>query len=137
MAFIIDGKEALYNGEDYKFIKKHRASGNPNASVWICSFKEEFDLAENGLKSQYTERKNLLQAYNLNKGLSVLGKNDVNPKLKIAKFVNTSPNLWHGYPADHVMNNQDRPTLDVLSKMCSNGLISPKQMRKISKGQKI
>ena len=63
MAFIIDGQEALYNGEDYKFIKKHRASGNPNASVWICSFKEEFDLAENGLKSQYTERKNETAEY--------------------------------------------------------------------------
>lgn len=137
MSFTIDGIEILYNGEEYKFVKKHRLIGNPNASVWSCSFVEEFDLVEDGLKKRYTEEKNTPQAYNLKKTLCVIGSNDINPKLKIAKFVNSSPKLWHGYPADHVKNNQDRPTLDVLNRMHSNGLISAKQMRKISRGQKI
>ena len=57
MSFIIDGKEPLYNGEEYCFIKKHRTLGNPNASVWTCTLREEFDLADNGLKNDYTERK--------------------------------------------------------------------------------
>ena len=137
MSFIIDGKEPLYNGEEYCFIKKHRTLGNPNASVWTCTLREEFDLADNGLKNDYTESKKVLQAYNLKKGLPALGKNNVNPELRIAKFVNTTPAVWHGYPADHVQKNQDRPTLDVLKKMLSNDLISAKEMKKISKGQKI
>ena len=137
MAFIVDGKEVLFNGEDYIFIKKHRASGNANASVWICSLREEFNLVEDGLKNQYTERQKCFQAYNLKKGLPVLGTNNVNSELKIAKFVNSTPTIWHGYPADHIQKNQDRPTLDVLSKMHLNDLISAKEMKRISKGQKV
>ena len=137
MSFIIDGKEPLYNGEDYVFIKKHRTFGNPNASVWTCTLKEEFDLAEDGLKSQYIENKKDLQAYNLKKGLLILGRNNINPELRIAKFINSTPTVWHGYPADYVQKNQDRPTLDVLNKMYSNGLISAKEMKRISKGQKV
>ena len=69
--------------------------------------------------------------------IHILGRNNVNPELIIAKFVNSTPTIWHGYPADYVQKNQDRPTLDVLNKMYSNGLISAKEMKRISKGQKI
>lgn len=137
MAFIVDGIELLHNGEKYTFIKKHRVSGNPNASVWTCSCQEEFNLVDEGLKKGYTETRVITQAYNLQKGLHIIGRNNVNTNLKIAKFVNSSPKLWHGYPADHIKNNQDRPTLDILKKMCTDDLISVKQMRKISRGQKI
>lgn len=137
MAFRIDGVEILYNGEKYKFVKKHRMLTNPNASVWTCSFIDEFDLVNNSLQCQYIEIKNAPQAFNLKKGLPILGKNIINSELKLAKFVNSTQQLWHGYPADHVKNNQDRPTLDVLTKMHINGLLTTKQMRKISKGQKV
>ena len=70
-------------------------------------------------------------------GLPILGVNNVNPELKIAKFVHSTPTIWHGYPADYIQKNQDRPTLDVLMKMHSNGLITAKEMKRISKGQKV
>ena len=137
MSFKTDGLEILYNGEQYKFVKKHRIFNNSDASIWTCSFLDEFDLVNKSLQCQYIENKKVPQTFNLKKGLPVLGKNNINSELKLAKFINSTQKLWHGYPADHVKNNQDRPTLDILTKMHTNGLITTKQMRKISKGQKV
>ena len=95
-----------------------------------CSLNYLSDLNDAMNDINYSDSKN-------ENNIDVNQKQNINSELKLAKFINSTQKLWHGYPADHVKNNQDRPTLDILTKMHTNGLITTKQMRKISKGQKV
>jgi len=56
--------------------------------------------------------------------------------LFIAKFVDGAhSNIWHGYPADYVANNQDKPDRRVLQEWGTVGYISFGKVRKVLKGQ--
>ena len=145
MSFTINSQEPIHDNKhiiigNYYFSPKHRGQSTRAAriSTWKCSIKEEYDLMNDSInKMFYVQDNNLFHSYNLIKGLPILGENDIHPKLRIAKFVESVPNLWHGYPADHISNNQDRPETTILAEMNKIGLITPSLMRKISKGQKI
>ncbi len=57
--------------------------------------------------------------------------------LFVAKFLDGNRNnKWHGYPADHVLNQQDIPPEDVLAMWLAAQLLRPAIIRKLSKGQK-
>jgi hypothetical protein len=140
MAFIIDGTEMLSNGEYYKFLRKHRiGTAYKKASQWIIQLKEEYRLCDEALYNDQYKQDNYI-AYNLKKDGSkfvCLGKSKRGLNLYIGKFVNTVPNLWHGYPADYISNNQDKPKMKVLEALKNKGIITPQDMRRISKGQKL
>lgn len=58
-------------------------------------------------------------------------------KLFVAKFIDSNENnKWHGYPADHVLNQQDIPPENVLRIWLENQYLRPAIIRKLSKGQK-
>lgn len=136
MCYSIGKVVTLNNHDKYKFTNKHRVGGNPHASIWTISFSDELSLMNNCIANNYFQN-NYLTAYNVMPGLRVLGRNSINNDLKISKFVNSTPGLWHGYPADHVKNNQDRPQLEVLKKMADNNAITIRQMNKIGRGKRI
>ena len=138
MSFVINGEETLANKEKYKFICKHRVPSNPSASIWSISFLEEFQLADDSIIKNYIEiQKASRQSFNIFNNLQTIGYNKIHNNLKLAKFVNSTPNLWHGYPADHVKNNQDRPTTETLMKMVNNNKITLRQMSIICRGKKL
>jgi hypothetical protein len=57
--------------------------------------------------------------------------------LIIAKFVDgTHTANWHGYPADHMQNHQDRPPAKVTRKWLDNGVLAPAKIGKITRGQR-
>ena len=57
--------------------------------------------------------------------------------LFVAKFIDSNQNSrWHGYPADHVSNQQDIPSPTVLKNWLDSELLRPSIIRKLSKGQK-
>jgi len=57
--------------------------------------------------------------------------------LFIAKFGDSNENSkWHGYPADHVLNQQDIPPEDVLAMWLQTQHLRPAAIRKLSRGQK-
>lgn len=141
MAFCYNETELLSNGESYYFSPKHRGSGNPKASKWLkdISYQIEHKLADLAIK-EYFEQKKPSVAFNFyrkNNAICPLGYNNLHKALIIAKFVNSSTELWHGYPGDYISNNQDKPTEITLKNFVSHGILSKKEMRCISKGQRL
>ena len=140
MAFNIGSIEKLHNQDDYYFHPKHRKTGNANACVWCIDYKTEYDLADMGIKNNYLETRNILTAFNVLKAqnaLQIVGNDDQKNPCYIAKFVNSNPNQWHGYPGNHVSNNYDKPSPETLEKFVSANLISKKDARRISKWQRL
>ena len=120
----------------YLFNPKHRNSSNPNASTWDITFEEEFFLADEGI----TFFKNDKTAFNVKKEynrLEVLGFSPRKLKLFLAKFVMSFPDNWHGYPANHVSNNQDKPDQATLKQMVKTNKLSKKEVRCIGRGQRL
>lgn len=141
MAFCSNGIEFLSNGESYFFSPKHRGIGNPNASVWLknISFQIEHQIAYIAINNNmYVEQQKQPVAYNLykaNNKICAIGYNVKRKDLIIAKFVNSSPNTWHGYPGDYIGKMQDKPNQTTLKQLVLNGVISKKEMSRISRGQ--
>ncbi len=58
-------------------------------------------------------------------------------RLFIAKFVDSNKNnKWHGYPANHVKNNQDIPPEEILLKWVNAQYIRMALVRKLIGGKK-
>lgn len=140
MAFNINSIQKLHNQEDYLFHHKHRIIGNANASVWCIDYQVEYNLADTSITNNYLETRNTLTAFNVLKvqnTLQIIGHNARNNPCYIAKFVKSNPNQWHGYPGDYIANNQDKPSQVTLTKFLQANIISKKEMRHISRGQKL
>ena len=53
----------------------------------------------------------------------------------LAKFVTGNGTEWHGYPADHQKNNQDRPPVELQQTWMDDDVLPKAKIRKIAKGQ--
>jgi len=142
MSFVINGVEALSNGDNYTFISKHHLPSK-YGSIWIISLQDEFNAADNSIKKGYIETlnngNNTTISYNFvikNGNISIVGSNRYSKKLKLCKFVNSSAYLWHGYPADYCKNQQDKPNQNTLLKMYNDNLIDKRMVSKISGGKR-
>src|SRR5687767_3436475 len=85
-----------------------------NKSRWTISIDDEVECF---ILSQVSNWVETAKAWGLRpnrNSLDELGVNPLEESLKLAKFVNSSSDdVWHGYPADYVRNNQDRPGMIV------------------------
>lgn len=116
---------------------KHRETTNPKKSYWTIEYIEELQCFINCYQKDYNYENLTWGLINENSILRVLGKNNFDEELKIAKFIDSSQNdLWHGYPADYRRKNQDRPNIDVLKKWVNENIITKAKMLKIRQGQK-
>ena len=122
----------------YLISSQHRIKGNPNKSIWTISHAEEVDCFIQAFNKNW---KSEYEAWGIklsNKNLEVVGENQREKKLKLAKFVNknkTDANYWHGYPADYMNKAQDRPTTNILKEWVADGYLTKAKMRKIRNGQ--
>lgn len=138
MAYIPGKTIKMKCGYNYFFHTKHRGKPVDNISCWSIDCKKEFDLAENCVEKDYIEQRTIETGFGLLKeknNLCVLGENIRVQELKLAKFVHSQPLEWHGYPADYVANQQDKPNNQTLKKLHNDDLLTKKEMRLITKGQ--
>ncbi|MBP6038834.1 MAG: hypothetical protein KA523_01405 [Flavobacterium sp.] len=121
---------------NYIISSQHRRRGNMNKSIWLIDFNEEVNCFIESITNNW---KNGLEAWGLryvNTNLNVVGLSSMNDELKLAKFVDgNNTNVWHGYPANHMANSQDRPTTEILKNWVNDGYITKAKMNKIRQGQ--
>jgi hypothetical protein len=130
--------EILISGRNEKYIisKQHRFHRS-GKSIWTINEDEEISCFIQSMSSNWKYNNKAWGLYLSNGTLSVLGKNDKNVYLKIAKFLDGSnTNIWHGYPADYIRNTQDRPTTHILYLWVNLSCINKSDMLKIRKGLK-
>lgn len=121
----------------YTISSKHRGH-NKNKSNWSIKMPIEVSLFKSALKKGY-EDKTKYTAWNLyivNEEISEVGYTVDKERVKIAKFVDSNHNeIWHGYPANYIKNNQDIPSVSVLNLWYNEKIITLATMRKIRGGQ--
>jgi hypothetical protein len=120
----------------YYISSQHRKKGNPNKSIWIISFEEEVNCFIQTISNTWKVKAEAWGIKLNGNTLQVVGLNNNNEELKLAKFVDgTNTDVWHGYPADYVCNAQDRPTTEILKYWVHQGYITKSKMKKIRQGQ--
>ena len=120
----------------YFFSDLHRRSSNKHKSKWTIGLLEERDCFQLSCENEWMNSTCGWSLYIINGKIKCLGTNDKNIKLKIAKFVDKNgTGLWHGYPADYVTNNQDKPEIAILKKWVMQKYIDKVGMSRILSGK--
>ncbi|MCX6238415.1 MAG: hypothetical protein NTY07_12805 [Bacteroidia bacterium] len=105
-------------------------------SRWIITVDEEVECFITSQTLRWVEVSTAWGVIQNGNSLLVLGLSSNNISLKLAKFVDSDgKDLWHGYPADFVKNNQDRPGMVTLQDWKTRGFIEKHHMIKIRKGK--
>jgi hypothetical protein len=105
-------------------------------SRWTITVDEEVECFITSQTLRWVEVSTAWGIIQNGNGLLVLGLSSNNISLKLAKFVySDGTDLWHGYPADFVKNNQDRPGMVTLRDWKTRGFIEKHHMVKIRKGK--
>lgn len=119
----------------YIISSQHRKIGNPNKSIWTITFKDEIECFILSNTSHWTEGNIGWGLKLIGKIIQTLGLSSEKTELKLAKFIDASNNdIWHGYPADYIRKNQDRPGTNILKAWFDKGFIQKHQVIKIRKG---
>ena len=120
----------------YIISSQHRRKGNPKKCVWIITFNEEVDCFIQAINQNWKDGDEAWGLKLHNTTLQILGENNDNDELKLAKFIDGNNNdIWHGYPADHMNRPQDIPTEAILKIWVSKHYITKSKMNKIRRGQ--
>jgi len=120
----------------YIVSSQHRKTGNPNKTIWTLSYEEEVECFTLSKKESWIDGKYGWGIKPSNSLISYLGHNFENERLKLAKFVDGSDNdVWHGYPADYLRRNQDRPPYEILKDWVKKKHLNKSKMNKIRRGQ--
>jgi hypothetical protein len=139
------GYPTFLPGVMYTHNEQHR-NNNPHKSQWTISRDEELSCFETASTLLYiygiNEGPDCWGLHKENKTVVYLGRTAINSpnsgqELFIAKFIDGNNNdVWHGYPADHVGNQQDIPPASVLQFWLEENSLPVSKIRKITKGQK-
>jgi hypothetical protein len=109
--------------------------GHPNKSCWLISNEDEIECFITSNTSSWTESNIGWGLKSVDGEIQVIGESTQRVELKLAKFIGDQNDLWHGYPADYIMKNQDRPSATVLKMWCESGFIVKHQLLKIRQGK--
>lgn len=121
---------------NYIISSQHRRSGNPNKCIWTITYEEEVNCFIQALNGDWRTGAEAWGVKVIGDILQVIGLNNDNQELKLAKFVDGSKsNVWHGYPADYMKKAQDRPATNILKVWVDNGYLTKAKMSKIRLGQ--
>lgn len=122
-------------GNNYYISSQHRRKGNPKKSRWTITYDEEVDCFIQSMIKEWKDEKKAWGLKASNKVIDIVGMNDDNDSLMLAKFiVGPGRDTWHGYPADYVNRAQDRPTNTILKMWVDDGYITKAKMTKINRG---
>lgn len=119
-------------------IHPHHRNRNPEKSQWTVTHQEELQSFTRALAAEWTVDSFGWGVHVVNGVASYLGiAVDKTTSLIIAKFIKDGVmNQWHGYPANHVENQQDIPPESVVNKWLNEGVLPTAKISKISKGKK-
>lgn len=144
MPFLINDREQINGTETYFFSPKHRSKGNANASIWAIGCREEYDLADRSINKKYIEvpdngtiKEVAYNVLKINGQIKVVGHNSSGSDLVISKHIKPQGNQWHGYPADYIRNQQDKPKNATLQKLQNDDLITRREAVSIARGKKL
>ena len=141
---LIEQQYQIGNGVYYVHKMDHRDQSYEKSQWTITEVEERtcFTFAHQSNWSEPGKNYNCCGLYiDVKSQVTYLGVSKPNGPEKIeifiAKFVDGNKNsIWHGYPANHVKNNQDIPPKEVLMKWANAGYIRMSQVRKLIGGQK-
>ncbi|WP_271765927.1 hypothetical protein [Aquimarina algiphila] len=120
----------------YIISSQHRATGNPNKTVWSVDFNDEVECFRLSKTSDWIQDNYGWGIKVINSIIQYIGHNFENETLKLAKFVDGNGNdIWHGYPADYLRRSQDRPPTFILKNWVEQGFLTKAKMNKIRRGQ--
>jgi hypothetical protein len=120
---------------EYIISSQHRRVGNVNKCIWIVSFEEEVNCFTNTFTENWISKTKAWGLLIENDLLKVIGLNNNNQELKLAKFVDANNNnIWHGYPADYMNRVHDIPLENVLKNWVLKKYITKAKMNKIRRG---
>ena len=120
---------------EYIISSQHRRTGNVNKSIWIVPFEEEVNCFSQSFTEKWIDKTKAWGLVFENDILKVIGLNNNNQELKLAKFVDANGNnIWHGYPADYMNRVHDIPLENVLKKWVIKKYITKAKMNKIRRG---
>jgi hypothetical protein len=115
---------------------EHR-NHSSSKSQWTITTQEEYDSFTASQNQSWYIGDIGWGLYFIGQAINYLGiSQNRQQRLFIAKFIqNHSPVFWHGYPADHMIHNQDIPPNDILFKWQTIGILELSKIRKLSRGQ--
>ncbi len=141
---MIEVEHEIFVGIYYLHKADHR-NGSPKKSQWIITKDEERSSFKRAFNSKWIVLSHSESYWGLhfdehdqvaNLGISKSSGPD-RFAIFIAKFVDGNKNdKWHGYPANHVMNNQDIPPEEILLKWARAEYIRKQLIRKLLGGMK-
>ena len=121
--------------KNYLISSQHRRRGNPNKCRWTITLEEEVECFIQSIDSNWIDGAFAWGLHFVNDTIDVLGLNNDDEDLKLAKFINSDGTIiYHGYPADYINRSQDRPTNNILKMWVNSGHITKAKMTKINRG---
>ncbi len=138
---IINEEENVQKTKVTYWVHPHHRDNRPDKSQWTIIPDEEFECFVKAIIKDKTfglylkdEKPHVLGKRKL-KAIRE-GKDDAD--LYIARFVHDNAcKVWHGYPADSELGDQDIPSSYYLKQWKAHGYFTPAQLRKIQKGKSL
>lgn len=136
---IIDNKENVQKTKVTYWVHPHHRDKRPNKSQWTIIPDEEFECF---VKATHLDKS--FGLYLKGGNPHILGKRKRkaiqegkdDAELYIARFVHDAANkLWHGYPADGELGDQDIPSSYYLKQWKAKGYFTPAQLSRIHQGK--
>ena len=136
---MVDEKENTQTAKVTYWVHPHHRDNRPNKSQWTIIPDKEFECF---VKTPHLDKSFGLYIKDDNphvlgkrKQKAILeGKKDA--ELYIARFVhNAACNVWHGYPADGELGDQDIPSSYYLKQWKAKGYFTPAQISRIHQGK--
>ena len=123
-------------GANYIVNPFHR-NGTPSKSQWTISAQQEIASFSYAHAQSWVCANCAWGLHFVNQNISYLGTaQDHATRVFIAKFVNDiNHNNWHGYPADHQINQQDIPDEPILLLWLSQRILPKAKIKKIASGK--
>lgn len=138
---IINEEEIAQRTKVIYWVHPHHRDNRPDKSQWTIIPDEEFECFVKAIITDKT-----FGLYLKDGKPQVLGKRKLKAiqegkgeaVLYIARFVHDAAcKVWHGYPADWELGDQDIPSSYYLKQWKAQGYFTPAQLRRIQKGKSL
>lgn len=138
---IINEEEIAQRTKVTYWVHPHHRDNRPDKSQWTIIPDEEFECFVKAIITDKTFGLYLKDGkpYVLGKRkLKAIQEGKDDADLYIARFVHDDAcKVWHGYPADSELGDQDIPSSYYLKQWKAHGYFTPAQLRKIQKGKSL
>lgn len=123
----------------YLMLAYHRKNGKRlGKSYWTIEEKDEIEVFTSARTSKWVRSREGWGLHISDGKVEYLGMDQAHTEqVFLAKFrADSKPYEWHGYPGDHVRNEQDIPDSEILMSWKDAGLLPRTKIAKIAKGKR-